>query len=178
MNHTSVKGTSLRRPAAPSRDDVYNSPEDFINQIDDLQIRQDVRTLHELIQQIEPSLKPQTNFKGTLGYGTYKYHYKNGREGEWCKLGISHGKQITLHCSGISATCGDSNSNEKNGDGNHHRHQATSRQQYVLEDFVDKFPKAKVGMTSLRFQRLADLDLRTLKEVIRATAASADGLTD
>ena len=151
MNHTSVKGTCLRRPTAPSTDAIYDGPEDFIRQIDDLQIRQDVRALHELIQQTEPSLKPRTNIKGTLGYGKYKFHYKNGREGEWCKLGISHGKQITLHCSGIITTNSKSNGN-------------LQQKRYVLERFVDKFPKAKVGMTSLRFQKLADLDFEPSAE--------------
>jgi hypothetical protein len=153
MTHTSVKGTSIRRPTPPSADTLYNKPEDFIADIEDTQIREDVQALHKMIRRVAPALEPQTRFKGTLGYGKFNVHYETGRQGEWCKLGISYGKQVTLHCSGLV-----------NG-------------KYVLEGFASRFPRAKVGMTSLRFQKLSDLNLQTLEEIIDATA-KADNMSD
>jgi hypothetical protein len=153
MTHTSVKGTSIRRPTRPSADTLYDKPEDFIADIEDTKIREDVQALHKMIRRVAPALEPQTRFKGTLGYGKYNVQYKTGRPGEWCKLGISYGKQVTLHCSGFV-----------NG-------------KYVLEGFASQFPRAKVGMTSLRFQKLSDLNLQTLEEIIDATA-NADGMSE
>ena len=151
MTHTSIKGTSIRRPAqlSSSSDLEYVSPEAFIADISDDQIRSDVRVLHDLIREVAPELEPQTKFKGTISYGKCNVHYKtSGRQREWCKLGISYGKQITLHCFGIV-----------NG-------------KHVLEQFEGAIPKAKLGLTSLRFQRLADLNLKTLEEIIRCTATA------
>ncbi len=48
---------------------------------------------------------------------------------------------------------------------------------YVLEGFASRFPRAKVGMTSLRFQKLSDLNLQTLEEIIDATA-KADNMSE
>jgi hypothetical protein len=129
---------------------LYGTPEDFIADIEDPGIKADVQALHGMIRRVAPSLAPQTRFKGTLAYGNYKVEYKSGRQGDWCKLGISYGKQITLHCSGLV-------------DG-----------KYVLERFANRLPKAKVGMTSLRFQKLSDLNLDTLEKLIHATAIAAD----
>jgi hypothetical protein len=150
MTHTSVKGTSIRRPASVSIDGAHSTPEDFITAIEDPQIQEDVEVLHNMIRRLAPTLVPQTKFKGTLGYGSYHVHYKTGRQGEWCKIGISYGKQITLHCSG-----------QVNG-------------KHVLEEFVCRLPKAKVGMTSFRFQKLGDLNLQTLEDIIQTTATADD----
>jgi hypothetical protein len=125
---------------------LYDKPEDFIADIEDTQIREDVQALHKMIRRVAPALEPQTRFKGTLGYGKFNVQYKTGREGEWCKLGISYGKQVTLHCTGFV-----------NG-------------KYILERFGSLFPRATVGMTSLRFEKLSYLNLQTLEEIIDATA--------
>jgi hypothetical protein len=151
MIYTSVKGTSSRRPTASSADTLYDKPEDFIADIEDTQIREDVQALHKMIRRVAPALEPQTRFKGTLGYGKYNVQYKTGRQEEWCKLGISYGKQVTLHCSGFV-----------NG-------------KYILEEFSGRLPRATLGMTSLRFQKLGDLNLQILEEIIDATA-KADGI--
>jgi hypothetical protein len=149
ITHTSIKGTAMRRPAPSTTDSSCPStPEDFISDIQDAGIRKDVQELHDMIRWIAPNLIPRTEFKGMLGYGNYQYHYKTGREGEWCKIGISYGKQISLYCCGLA-------------DGKH-----------VLDRFADRFRKAKVGLSCLRFQRLGDLDHRTLEELLAATAAA------
>ena len=157
MTHTGVKGTAIRRPpqkaqvsntTASASEMNYEKPEDFIANIEDSEIRGNVRSLHLLIQRIAPELKPHTKVKeGLLGYGTFKHHYKTaGRQAEWCKIGISYGKQITLHCSG-----------RINGE-------------LVLKNVAALFPKAKVGLTSMRFQKVSDLDEKALEETIRKTA--------
>ena len=160
MTHTGVKGTAIRRPpqkvpvattsASASVEFKCENPEDFIDNIEDSEIRENVRILHVLIHRVAPELKPQTKvIEGLLGYGTFKYHYKTaGRQAEWCKIGISYGKQITLHCSG-----------RVNG-------------KWVLTDVASRFPKAKVNLTSMRFQKVSDLDEKALEEVIRKTAGA------
>lgn len=155
MTHTSVKGTSLRSPvstgpsAKKEEEYVFNSPQEFINAILDEKIRQDVQALHELILRVAPQLPTGDRIhKNILEYGKYSHQYKTGKVGEWCKIGISYGKQITLHCSGLV--------NNK----------------YVIGHFSDRFPRAKAGITSLRFTRVSDLDPIALENLIRVTAAA------
>jgi hypothetical protein len=160
MTHTSIKGTSLRSPvstaatASKDEDYIYSSPQEFINAIEDEEVRQDVQTLHDMIRRVAPDLPvPDKINKNLLEYGKYSHQYKTGKVGEWCKIGISYGKQITLHCSGLV--------NNK----------------YVIGHFADHFPRAKAGITSLRFSRLSDLNMRSLESLIHATAG-ADFSTD
>jgi uncharacterized protein YdhG (YjbR/CyaY superfamily) len=142
----------MRRFAPLSSRWPYNntSPGDYIASIKDSAIRKGVQELHNLIRKVAPGLEPETKYEGTLGYGTYHFKYKRGRLGEWCKIGISHGKEITLHCCGMV-------------DGKN-----------VLEGFAGRMKKATTGMASLRFQKLEDLDPQVLEELIIATAGAED----
>jgi uncharacterized protein YdhG (YjbR/CyaY superfamily) len=114
--------------------------------------REDIQKLHDLIRRVAPELEPTMEF-GMLGYGTYHYKYKSGREGDWMKLGVANNKNyISLYCCGMV-------------DG-----------AYVAEGFKDRLPKADIGKSCVRFKRLSDLDQDVLDELIRTTAA-ADLLT-
>ena len=62
--------------------------------------KDDMLKLHELITKASPKTKPKLwNYSGNIiGYGTYQYKYKSGREGEWFVVGLSARKQyISLY---------------------------------------------------------------------------------
>lgn len=61
------------------RNDI--SIEEYIASIDDEQVKKDAQTLLELMQKISRD-KPQLYGIGTIGFGTYNYHYESGRKGE------------------------------------------------------------------------------------------------
>lgn len=61
------------------RNDI--SVDEYIASIDDEGIQKDSRVLADLMQRISGQ-KPQLYGFGTIGYGTYKYHYESGRKGE------------------------------------------------------------------------------------------------
>lgn len=124
----------------------------YIAAIEDEDRRRDIRRLHRLVRKLAPELKPTMEF-GMLGYGTYHYKYKSGREGDWVKLGIANNKRyISLYC------CG------------------TVDGAYVAEGFKKRLPKADIGKSCVRFKRLSDLDPSALEDLIRSTA-SADLMT-
>jgi hypothetical protein len=82
--------------------------------------------------------------QGMLSYGTYKYRYSTGREGEWFALGIASQKNyISLYAPTLD-----------------------------LEPYVARLPKANLGRGCIRFKRLDDVDLDVIDEVIRASAAN------
>ena len=156
MVHTSIKGTSVRRPILASHSDLepFSTPENFIASIGDHLLRSDVEALHKMILRLAPDLLPHDRVKGTLGYGKYSHRYKTGRHGVWCKIGISCGKQIVLHCSGLVG------------------------EKHVISRFAHRFPKAKAGISCLRFNRLSDLDPTALEELIRTTADADEPIGD
>jgi 7,8-dihydro-6-hydroxymethylpterin-pyrophosphokinase len=75
-----------------------------------------------------------------IGYGTYNYKTKAGREGEWMLTGFSPGKQhLTLYMmSGFSP----------------------------VQELLDKLGKYKIGKSCLYINRLEDVDLEVLKDLI------------
>lgn len=111
--------------------------------------RRDVATLHDLVTLLAPGLEVNiTDFKGTIAYGMYHYTYKSGREGDWYKIGISCGKDISFRCCALV-------------DG-----------KYVLESYSDKEigTKCWVGKSCVRFKALADLNIPVVENLILATA--------
>jgi hypothetical protein len=86
---------------------------------------------------------------GMLGYGPFHYRYASGREGEACKLSIaSNASYISLYCS------------------------AADDEGYVAPRYVDRLPKASIGKSCVRFEKLADLDEQALVALIEETAGT------
>jgi hypothetical protein len=86
---------------------------------------------------------------GFPGYGTYRYRYASGREGEWMRIGIASNKRyISLYC-----CAGDDHG-------------------YVAERYEERMPKATIGKSCVRFERLSDLDEAALRDLLRETAGS------
>ena len=114
--------------------------------------RDDIQALHDMVREEAPELDPTMDF-GMLGYGTFHYKYKSGREGDWMKIGIANNKRyISLYC------C------------------AADDDGYVAERYKERLPKANIGKSCVRFKRLYDLDEEVLRELIRVTATSSWGI--
>ena len=95
---------------------------------------------------VQPTLEPVI-MDGMLGYGPFHYRYASGREGDACKLSIANNASyISLYAFAADA----------NG--------------YVAERYADRFPKAKMGKTCVRFRKLADLDEKALVALIKETS--------
>jgi hypothetical protein len=118
------------------------SPGDYIAALDEPR-RGQVRELHELIRKTAPALEPYV-LSGMLGYGTYRYRYASGREGEWCRIGLASNKaSISLHVL------------------------AADESGYLAEAYRDRLPKADIGKSCVRFADLDDVDVGVLRELIR-----------
>lgn len=118
------------------------SPDEYIAMIDEPR-RQDIETLHALIQKTIPKLKPRILY-GMIGYGTYRYRYASGREGDWCLVALASQKNYIS----VYVSC------EQNGT-------------YLAEEYKDKLPKASIGKSCIRFKKLSDIDLTVLTEIIK-----------
>jgi hypothetical protein len=123
-------------------------PEQYIAQLEEPR-REQVGRLHELIRATVPELEPYME-SGMIGYGRYHFRYATGREGDWCVLGLaSHKRYISLYVT------------TEDGRGG-----------YLAEGYRDRLPKADIGKSCVRFQRLDDLDQEALRELVREAAKS------
>lgn len=117
------------------------SPDEYIAAIPEPR-RHDVEIIHRLIQKTVPALKPHI-LSGMIGYGTYRYRYSSGREGDWSLIALANQKNyISIY------VC------------------ATENGKYIAEGYKGKLPKASIGRSCIRFKKLEDMDLSILKEVI------------
>jgi hypothetical protein len=127
------------------------NPEEYIAEVEEAR-RADIQHLHDLIRKLVPDLQPTMEF-GMLGYGKVHYKYASGREGEWMRIGVANNKRyISLYCCSADA------------------------EGYVAERYRERLPKANIGKSCVRFKRLSDLDLESLKELIREAAAAGWGM--
>ena len=112
---------------------------------------EDIKTLHEIISHQAPSLEAELQGKSTLAYGGFDYQTKSKCSGRWARIGIM------LNKTGLSLMI----SGEKDG-------------KYLLEGYPkNHFGKASVGKSCVRFQKLDDLKLDHIEELVKA-AADAD----
>jgi uncharacterized protein YdhG (YjbR/CyaY superfamily) len=117
-------------------------PEEYIAALEEPR-RGQVQELHDLIRRTAPDLEPYVR-SGMLAYGTYRYRYGSGREGEWCRIGLASNKaSISLHV--LAADEGG----------------------YLAETYEDRLPKADIGRGCVRFKQLDDVDVGVLEELIR-----------
>ena len=110
--------------------------------------RSDLLALHELITDTVPKLEPEL-MGTTIGYGKYHYRTKSGSEGDWYRVLVSaNRKSISVHVMGVE-------------DGT-----------YIAEARADRFPKANVGKSCVRFTKLDAIDLKELRALIRDGAVA------
>ena len=112
----------------------------FLNTIPDEQKRQDAFAIVDIMRQATKA-EPVMWGSSIVGFGTYRYKYASGREGEWPLTGFSPRKQnLTL---------------------------------YIMGDFEQRdellksLGKFKTGKACLYINRLDDVDLPTLRKLVK-----------
>ena len=124
------------------------TPSQYIARLDEPR-RSQIRELHELVRSTVPDLRPHMQ-AGMIGYGSYHYRGRSGREGDWPVIAVASNKQyISLY---VMATVGDG---------------------YLAETYRDRLPKANIGRSCVRFRRLEDLDRAVLTQLLREGATHA-----
>ena len=114
----------------------------FINSVDDEQKRNDSFEILKLMKQITKE-EPKMWGSSIVGFGSYHYKGKSGREGEWMLTGFSPRKQnLTLYLMG-----------------------GFDAQAALLE----KLGKFTTGSGCLYIKRLDDVDKKVLKELVQAS---------
>ena len=116
------------------------SVEAFLNSVENGKRREDSLAMLEIMKEIT-SEEPKMWGPSIVGFGAYHYQYKSGREGDWMLTGFSPRKQsLTLYImSGFSH----------------------------YDELLQKLGKHKTGKSCLYINKLEDVDLDVLKEMIR-----------
>ena len=116
------------------------SVEVFLDNIKDEQRREDCKAVAKLMQQVTKE-KPKMWGSSIVGFGQYHYKYASGHEGDAALTGFSPRKQaLTLYIMGGFDT---------------------------YNDLMSKLGKYKIGKACLYVKRLADVDQKVLKELIK-----------
>lgn len=117
------------------------SVKEFLNSVEDERKREDSWKIHELMKKItgeEPSMWGDS----IVGFGAHRYRYATGREGDWFQVGFSPRKaNLTLYLT-------------------------TSVDDY--ETLLKRLGKHKTGKGCLYINKLSDVDLKTLEELVKA----------
>lgn len=119
----------------PNRADVGK----FLDSIEDERKRRDSLTLLGIMEEIS-GVRPTMWGDGIVGFGTYRYRYASGREGEWFITGFAPRKQaltVYLMCD-IAAK----------------------------QPLLDKLGKYRIGKSCLYVKKLEDIDEAILRQLI------------
>lgn len=118
---------------------------DFLNSIPDERKRQDGFTLLALMSEIT-GLEPKMWGPSMVGFGDVHYKYESGREGDMFKVGFSPRKQnLTIYI-----TDGFAN----------------------YQELLAKLGKHKTSVSCLYVNKLADIDLTVLREMVSRSFAA------
>lgn len=102
-----------------------------------------VKKVHQTITRAIPKQKPRI-ISGMIGYGTYHFRSKSGREGDWSMVLLANQKNyISLYICAVD-------------DG-----------QYIAEKNKDRLGKVSVGRSCIRFKKLEDIDLDVVTELAK-----------
>ncbi|MEA3264279.1 MAG: DUF1801 domain-containing protein [Pseudomonadota bacterium] len=116
---------------------------DYIAAVPDERRREEaavIDVLHRRVTGLEPAMWGPT----IIGYGSYNYKYDSGREGTMCRGGFSPRKAaLTVYLMG-----------------NYCNHQAKA------DDLFARLGKHKTGKSCLYINKLADVDLAVLEELV------------
>lgn len=115
------------------------SVEDFLNTVDDEQIRADCFEITKIMKQVTKA-EPKMWGTSIVGFGTYHYKGKSGREGDWMLVGFSPRKQnLTLYImAGFDR----------------------------YDELLAKLGKFTTGKSCLYIKKLADVDKKVLKKLV------------
>lgn len=121
---------------------------DFLQTVPDERKRNDSFAILELMKEVTGK-EPKMWGDSIIGFGNYHYKYSTGREGDWFMTGFSPRKQnLTL---------------------------------YIMSGFDDydalmkKLGKYKTGKACLYINKLEDVDVAVVKELIRKSVAHLSG---
>jgi len=119
------------------------SVESFLNDIPDTQKRQDAFAISALMQTVTGA-PPKMWGSSIIGFGDSHYQYASGRENDWFQIGFSPRKQnFALYLSGALSQ----------------------------DDLLSSLGKYKNGKGCLYINKLADVNLDTLRELMRRSVA-------
>jgi hypothetical protein len=111
----------------------------FLASVEDETRRKDAKSLDKMFREITGA-KPTMWGASIVGYGTYKYKYESGREGEWMRTGFSPRKaNLVLYIMPGFAR---------------------------YDALMKKLGKHKTGKSCLYITKLADVDEEVLRELI------------
>ena len=114
----------------------------FLDAVENDQKRTDSYTILKLMQELSGE-EPKMWGESIIGFGSYHYKYESGREGDFMRIGFAPRKQnIALYL--ISGA---------------------NRDQHLLT----KLGKYKTGKSCLYINKLADIDLGVLREMITSS---------
>ena len=112
----------------------------FLNAIVDEKKRQDSFTLIEIMREVTQE-EPKLWASSMVGFGAHHYKYESGREGDTFLIGFAPRKgELTLY--GLRAA-------------------------EDAEQLLEKLGKFKTGKGCLYIKRIEDIDLATLRQLIR-----------
>ena len=118
-----------------------SSIDDFLAKLENEQKREDSYKILELMKKVTGE-DPIMWGDSIIGFGNYHYKYASGREGDWFLTGFSPRKQ---NFSIYLMSC----ENDKN-----------------LSHLFSKLGKHKTGKSCLYFNKLSDIDLEILEQLI------------
>lgn len=105
-----------------------------------------LRALDELIRTTAPTLEREmvsSAAMNMIGYGMFHYKSKSGREGDWPVVALACQKNyVSLYI------C------------------ATENDAYIAEANTDKLGNVSVGRSCIRFKKLEDLNLSTVRTIL------------
>ena len=130
--------------AEPKTQKTDGSVEEFLNGVENEKRRADSFAILELMREVTGE-EPAMWGPSIVGFGSYRYQYASGREGEWPVVGFSPRKRyLTLYI--VDGFDG-------------------------YESLLEKLGKYRTGKSCLYINKLDDVDLRTLRELIRQSVA-------
>lgn len=104
--------------------------------------KQDVLFLHDFIQKASKDFKPHFSYN-MIGYGSFKYKNYKKEIIDWPIVALANQKHyISVYVCALD-----------NG-------------KYLAEKFKDGLGKVSVGKSCIRFKKVSDLNLETLKKVL------------
>ena len=121
------------------------SVEDFIAAVEPASKREDAMVLLELFTRVTG--EPATMWgPSIIGFGSYHYKYESGREGDMCRSGFSPRKaKHSLYLMGRYCD------------------EATGKK---VDALLDKMGKHSTGASCVYVNKLADIDLDVLEEIV------------
>jgi hypothetical protein len=120
------------------------SVEPFLNSVENERKRADSFAILELMREVTGE-EPAMWGDSIVGFGSYHYRYASGREGNWFVVGFSPRKQnLTLYImSGFDA----------------------------YESLLQRLGKFRTGKSCLYINKLADVDIGVLRELVERSVA-------